>query len=184
MVLKELDINKRIKQMTEDKTITLAHFLGTALEENFIDFDLTEIQKVLFELQTMDTIDLAHAERLQQQALRGADILTEYLGKIVKTVGYLEAKVNSTKNKISLGYQAPDGAKTTVEMKKWAGEASPDVEEIQIKLAKAKGSKIVLERKYELLVKAHHHFKDIAAGMRKTVLGYGSSVVSEKSGWD
>lgn len=171
--------------MTEqDKSIKLGAFIGNDLEEDFSDFDLTEIQQVLVKLQTIGTIDLAHAELLQQQALRGADILTEYLGKIVKTVAFLEAKVNSTKNKVSLDYKAPNGDRTTVEMKKWAGEASPEVEEIQIRLAKAKGSKIVLERKYEILVKSHHHYKDIAAGMRKSILGYSVSSTTEKTGWE
>lgn len=159
--------------------VRLGDFLGTELEEEFVNFDLTEIQQVLEQLQNDNAIDLAHAELLQQQALRGADILTEYLGKIIKTVGYLEAKVNRTKNNVSLEYKAPDGSRTTAEMKKWAGESSPEVEQVQIKLAKAKGSKVVLERKYEILIKAHHHFKDIAAGMRKTILGY-SPVASEK----
>jgi len=157
--------------------VRLGDFLGNELEEDFASFDLTEIQQVLVNLQSTDAIDLAHAELLQQQSLRGADILTEYLGKIVKTVGYLEAKVNRTKNAVSLAYQAPEG-RTTAEMKKWAGESSPEVEEVQIKLAKAKGSKLVLERKYEILIKSHHHFKDIAMGLRRTVLGYSSGTAT------
>jgi hypothetical protein len=165
------------------QTVRLGDFLGTELEENFIEFDLTEIQKVLTKLQDTDAIDLPHAELLQQQALRGADILTEYLGKIVKTVGYLETKVNSTKNKVSLEYQAPDGSRTTADMKKWAGESSPEVEQVQIKLAKAKASKIVLEKKYDTLVKCHHHYKDIAAGLRKTSLGY-APVAKTPEGWE
>lgn len=162
--------------------VRLGDFLGTELEEDFLEFDLTEIQQVLERLQDIDAIDLSHAELLQQQSLRGADVITEYLGKIVKTVGYLETKVNSTKNRLSLDYQAPDGARTTADMKKWAGEASPEVEAVQIKLAKAKGSKLVLERKYEILIKSHHHFKDIATGLRKTILGYslGATTASEK----
>lgn len=158
--------------------VRLGDFLGTELEEEFELFDLTEIQQVLSHLQNTDAFDLAHAELLQQQALRGADILTGHLGKIVKTVGYLEAKVNRTKNAVSLAYQAPEG-RTTAEMKKWAGESSPEVEQVQIKLAKAKGSKLVLERKYEILVKAHHHFKDISQGLRKTILGYSSGAVDK-----
>lgn len=153
--------------------VRLGDLLGDELEEEFINFDLTEIQQVLSKLQYTDAIDLAHAELLQQQALRGADILTEYLGKIVKTVGYLESKVNSTKNKVSLDYQAPDGSRTTADMRKWAGESSPEVEEVQIRLAKAKASKMVLEKKYDILIRSHHHYKDIAAGLRKTILGYG-----------
>lgn len=160
--------------------VNLGDLLGDQLEEEFINFDMTEIQEVLEKLQETDAIDLAHAELLQQLSLRGADILIEYLGKIVKTVGYLEAKVNRTKNAVSLSYQAPDGSRTTAEMKKWAGESSPEVEDVQIKLAKAKGSKVVLERKYEILVKAHHHYKDIASGMRRTILGYSLGSPAEK----
>ncbi len=166
--------------------VRLGDLLGDDLEEEFVSFDLTEIQQVLSKLQYTDAIDLAHAELLQQQALRGADILTEYLGKIVKTVGYLESKVNSTKNKVSLDYQAPDGSRTTADMRRWAGESSPEVEEVQIRLAKAKASKMVLEKKYDILIKSHHHYKDIAAGLRKTILGYTPPTIQDKipEGWE
>lgn len=157
--------------------VRLGDLLGQDLEEEFINFDLTEIQNVLVSLNETDAIDLAHAEMLQQLSLRGADIITEYLGKVVKTVGFLEAKVNSTKNKAALNYQEPNGNKTTSDMKKWFSESSPEVEEVQIKLAKAKASKIVLEKKYDLLIKSHHHYKDIAAGLRKTILGYTATPV-------
>jgi hypothetical protein len=159
--------------------VRLGDFMGTELEEDFMNFDLTEVELVLENLRDIDAIDLIHVEVLQQQALRGADVITGYLGKMVKTIGYLEAKVNSTKNKVSLEYKAPDGAKTTLDMKKWAADVSPEVETVQIKLASAKGSKLVLDRKYEILVKSHHHFKDIAAGLRKTILGYSQSTTSE-----
>jgi hypothetical protein len=166
--------------MEENKKIVLEDLVGLNLEEDFSKFDLTEIQVVLNKLANTDAIDLSHAEFLQQQALRGADILTEYMGKIVKTVGYLESKVNSTKNKVSLDYSAPDGSRTTADMKKWAGESSKDVEDIQIKLAKAKASKLVLEKKYDILIKTHHHYKEIASGLRKTILGFNGNF-SEKS---
>src|SRR5271170_7642273 len=97
--------------------VRLGDLLGTELEANYQDFDLTEIEKVLENLRDIDAIDLVHAELLQQQALRGADILIEYLAKMVKTVSYLESKVSSIKNKVSLEYQAPDGARTTLDMK-------------------------------------------------------------------
>ena len=154
--------------------VRLGDLLGSKNEEDFRSFDLTEVQAVLDQLRETDAIDLAHAEYLQQQALRGADILVEYLAKMVKTIGYLEAKVNSTKNKVSLEYVAPDGARTTVDMKKWAAECSPDVVAAQEKLADAKGGKVALDRKFDIIVKAHHHYKDIAAGLRKTILGYSS----------
>jgi hypothetical protein len=154
--------------------VRLGDLLGSNSVEDFRDFDLTEVQQVLNQLQETDAIDLAHAELLQQQALRGADILAEYMAKMIKTVSYLEAKVNSTKNKVSLEYVAPDGTRTTVDMKKWAAECSPDVVAALEKLADAKGGKVALERKFDIIVKAHHHYKDIAAGLRKTILGYSS----------
>lgn len=166
-----------------NQQVRLGDIVGMDLEEDFLQFDLTDIQQVLVNLGETDAIDLAHAEQLQQQALRGADILTGYLGRIVKTVGYLEAKVNSTKNKVSLEYQ-PNEGRATMEMRKWAGESSPLVEEVQIKLAKAKASKLVLERKYEILVKSHHHFKDIAQGLRKSILGYNSMSDSVPQGYE
>lgn len=152
--------------------VRLGDFIGNDLEENFMEFDLTEIHKVSENLQNIEPIDLAHAEVLQQQALRGADIIISYLGKLTKTVGYLEARVNSVRNKASLDYKSPDGGKTTTDMKIWAGQASSEVEEIQTKLAKAKASKMVLEKKYDILIRTHHYYKDITAGLRKTILGY------------
>ena len=160
--------------------VRLGDLLGNEAEVDYRNFDLSEVQQVLDNLRDIDAIDLAHAELLQQQSLRGADVLAEYLGKIVKTVGYLEAKVSSTKNKVSLEFQAPDGSRTTLDMKKWAGESSPEVEKVQIKLADAKGSKVFLEKKYDILIKAHHHFKDIASGLRRTILGYSQSTTQDK----
>jgi len=151
---------------------TMSSIVGVSETTDFSDFDLTEVQILLGNLATVDAIDLAHAEMLSQQSLRCADILSEYLAQMVKTVSYLEGKINSTKNKISLEYLAPNNARTTVEMKKWAGESSPKVEELQVKLASAKGSKVLLEKKYDIIIKAHHHYKDIAAGLRRTILGY------------
>lgn len=152
--------------------VRLGDFLGNELEEDFANFDLTEIQEVLNELSNTEAIDLPHAEILQIKALRGADIVSGYLAKIVKTIGYLETKVNSTKNKISLEYQAPEGQRTTLDMKRWAADVSPEVDAVQIKLATAKGSKNLLDKKYDILIKSHHNFKEIAAGMRKSILGY------------
>ena len=168
---------------------TLGDIIGAKAEEEFSKFDLTEIQEILGVLANAEPIDIVHGERYQRLALRGADIITDYMGKIVKTVGYLESKINSTKNKTSLDYTAPEG-RTTAEMKKWAGECSPAVEDLQISLAKAKASKLVLEKKYDLLIKSHHYWKDITTGLRKTVLGYNTNMTdteqTEKvaSGWE
>lgn len=161
------------------ENVKLGNLVGDQMEENFLEFDLTEIHDVLKTLEVEGITDLAHAEMLQQKALRGADILSEFLGRIVKTVSYLETKINRTKNRVALDYKAPEG-RTTAEMKKWAGEASPEVEELQIQLSKAKASKVVLEKKYDILIRSHHHYKEIANGLRRSILGYTVSVPKEK----
>ncbi len=163
-----------------NQQVRLGDLLGNELESDFSEFDLTEIKAVEAALKDTNAIDLSHAELMQQQALRGADILIEYMAKMVKTIGYLETKVNSVRNKVSLEYQAPDGSRTTTDMKIWAGNASSEVEAIQIRLANAKGSKVYLEKKYDVLIKSHHHFKEIATGLRRTILGYNSSTQQDK----
>lgn len=164
--------------------VKLSSIIGDAFDDDFFDFDLTEIQEVLSVLGHSDAIDLSHAEMLQQKALRGADIIAEYLGKIIKITTTIESQINSLKSKTSLNYKAPDG-KTTAEMKKWAGESSLEVEELHLKLARVKGSKAMLEKKWEILIRTHHHFKEISAGMRKTILGYSPVASENKSeGWE
>lgn len=164
--------------------VTLGSIVGVELEEDFLEFDLTEIQEILKTLSETDAIDLAHVEFLQQQTLRGADILSEYLGRIIKTTSYLESKVNTAKNKASLEYVDSTASKTTADMKKWAGESSPVVAELAAVLAKAKGSKSVLEKKYDIIIKAHHHYKDLAMGLRRSVLGYNNEKPKLADGWD
>jgi hypothetical protein len=115
---------------------------------------------------------------MQQKALRGADIISEYLGILIKMNSHYESKLNSAKNKASLEYTASEG-RTTAEMKKWAGECSPDIEQWQEKLAKAKAGKVVLEKKFDILIKSHHHFKDIANGMRRGIVSVPNSNASE-----
>jgi hypothetical protein len=165
-----------------EEKITLGQLLGDDLEEDFSTFDLTDIQGILANLQEVEAIDLAHAEMLQQQALRAADIMSGYLSKLVKTVAYLENQVNSSKNKAALEYQAAEG-RTTAEMRKQAGECDPTVIELSNKLARAKGSKSILDKKFDILIKSHHHYKDIATGLRKTILGQ-PQYNTKSSGWE
>lgn len=160
--------------MEEKETITLGSIIGTKDIEPFETFDLTEVQEVLSTLSNVEPIDIAHAEYLQQRALYGANIVLDFLGKIIKTTGYLETKINSMRNKVALEYKPAEG-KATADMRKAASEASPEVEELSITLARAKGAKAVLEKKYDVLIKLHHHNKDLVAGMRKGVLGYSTN---------
>lgn len=154
---------------------TLGSIIGTTAEDEFLEFDLTEVQELLGQLSREDAIDLAHAEILQQKALRCADILSDLLSKMVKTTSYIEGKLNSKKNKTSLEYEHPSG-KTTAEMRKYAGECSQEVNDLHDKLSKAKGAKIYLEKKYDIIIKTHHHYKDIASGLRKSIVGFSNTL--------
>lgn len=149
---------------------TLGDMLGKNDEENFTDFDLTEIQDVLSNLKGTDAIDIAHAEMLQKQTLRCADILSEYLGKLVKTVSYLESKINAAKNKASLEYTQTGTGKITADVRRQAGECAPGVNELTDRLARAKGAKEMLMKKYDIIIKSHHSYKEVAMGMRKGMI--------------
>jgi hypothetical protein len=69
---------------------TLGEFIGEGMEDDFLDFDLSEIQEILNNLKNTNAIDLAHSEYLQQRCLNGADVLIEYLGKLTKMAGFYE----------------------------------------------------------------------------------------------
>jgi len=159
--------------------ITVGQVLGDSFVENFADFDITEVRKVLDTLREEQVLDIAHAEMLQQKSLYAAELLIEYIAKLVKTVGYLEIRVNSVKNKTALEYKAVEG-RTTADMKKQAGESSPEVEALSLDLQRAKGSKLLLERYYEILIKSHHHFKDLASAQKRGIV----STQNSAPGWE
>ena len=146
--------------------------LGELLEEDFLEFDISGIQSVLQKLRTIDVPDLAHAEFLQQESLRGADMLSEFLARMVKVTSYLESKVSSVRNAYALNYTTPDGSKVTNEMRTFASKACVEAGEIEEKLAKAKGTKVLLEKKLDILIKAHHHYKDIAQGLKRGIVSH------------
>lgn len=146
----------------------MSSILGLNLEEEFEDFDLQEIQEVLHELKNTIPYDLAQGELMQQKSLRAADVCSEFLGKLQKTISFLETKINSQKNKIAMDFKTDDGSKPTMDMRKFAAESNPIVEELQLKLAKAKGAKLLLDKKYEILIKQHHFVKEICVGLKKT----------------
>jgi hypothetical protein len=154
--------------------ITVGSLLGDEFVDDFKSFDITEVQKVISSLSSDEVIDIAHAEVLQQKSLYAAEILIEYIAKLIKTVSYLESRISSVKNKTSLEYRSVDG-KTTADAKKQAGESSPQVEELAYQLAKAKGSKALLEKKYEILIKSHHHFKDISSAQKRGMVSINSN---------
>jgi hypothetical protein len=164
-------------------TQTLGSLLGTDLEDDFSSFDLTEIQEVLSNLKTMQGIDLAHAEVLQQQALRAADIASELIGRLIKTTSYLEGRVNTVKNRASLEY-APASGKATADMRKQAGESAPEVEDLIARLSRAKGARSMLTMKFDILIKSHHYYKELVQGMKKGVVSYSGANTNVVEGYE
>ena len=162
------------KNMTTETRVTVKDIIGSLPEEDFLSFDLTEIQKVLSHLRDDNPVDLAHAEHFCQETLRCADILSEFLAKITKTSTFLENKLNIVKNKAIVEFTSE--TKVTADIRKAASESSSEVEALSNKISSVKGAKLALEKKYEIIIKSHHHWKDIASGLRKTVLGYVGNV--------
>lgn len=146
----------------------LSNILGTNQEEDFENFDLKEIQEILLELRNTEPFDLAHGELMQQRALRGADVCSEFIGKLQKTISYLETKASSAKNRAALDYKGKENEKVTMDMRKFVAESDSAVEDYLLKLAKAKGAKALLDKKYELLLKQHHFVKEICIGFKKS----------------
>lgn len=163
LVAEELPVEE---QVIQDTRITLGSIIGSKPVEEFENFNMTEVQYVLSKLSFDQVIDEGSALLLAQQSLNAADILIEFIAKLTKSVSILDSKVTNLKNKVALAYKTADG-RTTAEMKKQAGESDPGVLSLQEQLAKAKGAKAAVEYKYEVVVKAHHHFKDLAGGHRK-----------------
>src|SRR5689334_8457750 len=97
---------------------TLGEFIGKENEDDFSTFDLTEIQDVLKNLQSTQAIDLPHAEQLQQMSLRGADLISEYSCKLVKTIGYLESKLNRAKNDAIINSAKNNVGRVTADVRK------------------------------------------------------------------
>ena len=163
--------------------VLLGDLLGNNDIEDFNSFDLTEIQKVLKSLAIEDALDISHCQYLQQRSLFGAECLIDFSAKMVKTVGFIEAKINTLKNKCSLEYKHPEeGIRITAEMRKSGGESDPRVEELSFLLARAKGAKLAIEKKLDLILKMHYHFKELAISMQQGIISGApkAAMLSEK----
>lgn len=165
-------------------TMTIRDLIGADTEDKYLDFDLSEVQQVLATLQIETAVDLPQAENMQRMALRAADVLSEYSGKLTKMIGVIESKLNRKHNEIQLNYEAPTAkGKTTADMRKSAAEADPEVEKLSIELAKVKGAMSAVNKKYDLVIKTHHYYKDIALGFKRTLMN-NPPLSSSSEGWN
>lgn len=151
---------------------TLGQLVGSDLIEDFSNWEFSEIEIVLQALSKEDATDLKQVEKLQRESLRGADLISDYLSKMVKTVSFLESKLNSVKNKAALDYSPPkEGSRVTADVRRLVAESAPEVEEISGQLARCRGAKVFLEKKFDILIRAHYFYKEVAGGLRRTTLG-------------
>jgi hypothetical protein len=157
--------------ITDKVRVTVNDYIDGDLDGAILNFSLVEVQEVINALQSEDTPTIVEAEKLQLMALRGADILSEIIGKLHKTIHYLDAKTASVKNKASLNFVPPAGVRDSIELRKIAGTASDELLDVEISLSKAKGAKALLEKKYEIIIKSHHYYKDVANGLKLTIQG-------------
>jgi vacuolar-type H+-ATPase subunit I/STV1 len=151
------------------KTVVVKDLIGD-IDDDYINYDISEIENILESLNDTEAIDIAHAEYLQQQALRCADLLSVYLSRITKVSYYLDSLLNYEKNKCALDYKDPAGNKVTADQRKYASESTPEVLKLIKQLSIVKGTKVLIEKKYDILIKTHHHYKDIASGIRKSIV--------------
>lgn len=163
---------------------TIREMLGDDSDaESILSFDLAPIQDALVDLSDTQATDIAHAEFLQKRCLFAADSLCEYIGRLVKLISYLDNKINSTRNRSALNYKTPDGTKVTADMRLFASK-SADVDDLENILSKAKGAKVLLDRKYEILIKAHHFYKEVASGYKGVMKSTNAtSYIESNSDW-
>jgi hypothetical protein len=143
----------------------LKDMVNSSTDEQFLNFSLDDIQAILTSLQNTEVPDLAHAELMQQRALIGANMVCDFLAKVVKIVSSLDNKINSMRSTYAINYRI-DGKVPAADVRTLALKSCPDVSDLEELLSNAKASKSFLERKYDILIKTHHHYKDIAAGLR------------------
>lgn len=147
----------------------------------YLSFDMTEIDVILSSLKNTTACDIATSEFLQQQSLRCADIIAELLSQIVYVYSNLESELSFVKNKTSFDFKPSDDKKNTADMRKYAGESHSNIPQLTQKISAAKAARDLCQRKYELLIKAHHHYKEISTSMRKTIIS--NNTVNDLSNW-
>jgi hypothetical protein len=161
-----LNLDESPKQIIRVKDF----FKDNEPDEIFLDFDLTEIQELVKQLQNETVHDVAAADNLQRQALVCADLLAEYIAKLIKIISHLDVKESRIRNKVSLEFnKGEDGKAASMALRKLAGDASEEAEEVGYIIAKAKGTKALLEKKYDVIIKAHHFYKEISQSFRKNM---------------
>jgi hypothetical protein len=148
---------------------TIRDIIGDNVEEDFLNFDVSFIQETLNEVSNSATPDLAHAEYLCHKCIVAANQLAEYLGRLVKYSSFLENKISSIRNKYALDYKPVDGGKTTADMRNLALKSCADADIYEETLAKLKGTRTSMEKKFDILIKDHHLYKDIASRLNRII---------------
>ncbi len=153
--------------------------IGDKMEEDFLEFDYTYIQETLNEVSNSATPNLAMAEYLQFKCLSAADVLIEYSGKLIKYSTYLDNKITSMRNRHAMEFYAAN-PKAAADIRAMSLKSCPDADELENTSAQLKGTRAIIEKKFDLLIKAHHHYKEVASRLNRMIPSENGRPGSEK----
>lgn len=144
----------------------LIDWIGKDPIDEFSTIDVSEVDRILNELNSVLAHDYPTALHMAKEALRAYCLLTDILARLVKSIDVLSAQINNKRYKI-MSEAGGEGAKVTVEMRKAAAEKDPQILQAEIQLAYLKGLKVAVEKKQNVLYAQHYMFKDIMSEQKK-----------------
>lgn len=143
--------------------------LGEILEFDTFNpesLDVAHIQALSEDIPLDGHVDMATAEKLAVQFLRGADMCSEVLCRIVWWLAKKEGEVQHAHAKAMLVKALGQGLKTAKEKERFAA-GDKDYLDACERVARAKAMKKWLENKHSNLISAHYLMKEIAKGSIK-----------------
>lgn len=159
--------------MTETQAVTLNDLLSI---EGFdpLKIDLENLQAISREIPQDGNIDINNAEVLSVKFLRAADMCGDILGQISRYEGATDTRVRTTKAD-AIQLLAEQKVPATTQAQRYGNNEK--FIEASNKNTDAKAVKEWLQRKYDLLIRAHYICRDVArrfgAGEKASTIGSG-----------
>jgi len=140
--------------------------LGELLEFGTFDpesIDVSDLQELSKGIPKDGHVDIAIADKLALQFLRGADTCAELIGKLTWWVAKKKDEARVALQKAALVTAPAKGYKTASEKKLYA-EGDPEYQEVSGTVSKAEAMLQWCKNKHSSLVSAHYMMKHIAKG--------------------
>jgi len=135
--------------------------IGETFEDDFMEFDLTLVHDLLDDINNNSAPDLYQAEDLRRRTIVGMRMLTQYEGRLIKITNYLNSKIPAIRSKYAIHYTNEGKKDPTDKTRDYAFKSCPDAEPFEKTLAQATAARTVVQKKYELLSKAHYMYRDL-----------------------